>query len=109
MPKVIVVNKGSHDYSAALTRGELVFMTEDLIEPHSVGRMMRSFLPYINDTEDGDFIMQTGLTVMCMVAAGAMGYRHGKLDLLVFSRGKYLHRPVDYRDIIKRVEEEEDG
>ncbi len=91
-----------------MSRGDLVFMTEGLIEPHSVGRMMRSFAPHINSTKDGDFIMQTGLTVMCMVAAGAMAYRHGKLDLLIFSRDKYLYRPVDYRDIIKKVEGDRD-
>lgn len=103
MPKVIVVNKGSHDYSPAETRGELVFMSEGMIEPHSIGKMMREFAPFINATQAGDFTMQTGLTVACMVAAGAMTYRHhGKLDLLIFSRDKYLHRAIDYRNMIKK-------
>lgn len=94
MPKVFITNKGGHDYSPAEEFGELVFITEGLFDQFNIGGMYRYAVDALSNSSEDDYILPTGLPVMNMVVALVWARLHGKANLLLFSRGSYIHRVI---------------
>jgi hypothetical protein len=95
-PKVYVVAKGYHDWSAAETHGELVFLSTEPFGRTSVSNMMRTFEPVLEESEPEDFIIISGLSVMCSLACSLFVLKHRRLNLLLFDAAteKYIKRKV---------------
>lgn len=94
MPKVYIVNKGGHDYSAAERFGELQYITEGTLAKYDVGQMFRECNKALSDSDPDDYIMLTSLTTLCSVACAIFAYKHGRLNLLIFKDDDYVARRI---------------
>jgi len=94
MPKVFIVNKSSHDFSDAARFGDLVFLSEGSFDPYSVGKMYREFEVILKHSSPEDYILPTGLSVMQIIVAAIFANMHHKLNLLLFSNGRYIERRI---------------
>lgn len=96
MARVFIPNKGAgHDYSGAEEIGDLVYVTEGLINPFNTGALVRYWTQALEDSSPGDWIVMTSLNTICSIGAFLFGARHGQLNLLIFKRdGTYERRRI---------------
>lgn len=92
MSKVFIVNKSSHDFSAAKPYGEIVFLSEGPMNRYSTNNMHRQFKEAMKNSDAGDYIVPCSLNVMNSIACALFAYKHGRLNLLLFKNGEYLER-----------------
>ena len=109
--KVYVVSKGLHNWSAAQPYGELVFLSTAPIGRTGISNMVRMFAPKLKRSEPEDYIVVTGLTVMCCVACVLFALRHKRLNLLLFDAAtdRYVKRIVMLDDLSEVEQELEDA
>lgn len=105
--KVYIVAKGLHSWTAAEQYGELVFLSTSPIGRTGVSNMVRLFAPKLKGSDPEDYIIITGLTVMCSIACTLFALRHKRLNLLLFDAAgdKYVKR-VLMLDDLEQVEQE---
>lgn len=94
-PLVFVPNKSAHDFSSAGHYGELRFVTTGWIDRCGVNTICRMFAEAMADSEPGDYIVVSGLSILVSVAAATMAHMHGKVNFLIFRNGEYVERNVD--------------
>ena len=82
--KVLLINKSSHDYTGAQAFGDLIFMTDGSLRRFSTSKMFRMFEPFIKNSKPYDYILLSGMTVMCSVACAMFAQKHGRLNLLIY-------------------------
>jgi hypothetical protein len=92
MPKVYIVNKSNHDFSAAKKYGDLVFLSEGPMNRYSTNNMMRVFTERMKNSKPSDHIVPCSLNVMNSIACAIFARRHGTLNLLLFKEGSYIER-----------------
>lgn len=92
MSKVFIVNKSSHDFSAAEKYGTLVFMSEGPMNRYATNSMVRLFTDAFADSERSDYIVPCSLNVMNSIACAIFAHKHGCLNLLLFKDGSYIER-----------------
>lgn len=86
---VYIVNKSSHDFSKAEKFGNLIFMSEGSVPRYSASKMIRLFEPFLKKSKKTDYILLTSMTIMCSVACGMFGAKHGRLNLLLYKPGTH--------------------
>ena len=95
MPKVYVPNSGQgHDFTPARKFGDLVVVSEGMIDPYRTGMMVRLWDQALKDSSADDYIIVTGLASFCMIGAGMFADRHRRLNLLLFANGVYHPREI---------------
>ncbi len=94
MPKVYVVNRGSHDFSAAKRYGRLVYMTEGYQPKLATARALRRFEFCMQESEPEDWILLTGLSVLNCLACATFAVKHGRLNILLFDGRGYVQRTM---------------
>ena len=94
MPNVYVVNKSAHDFSEAKDYGNVVFLSEGIMNRYSVNNMHRLFTEVMKDSKEEDYIVPCSLQIMNLIAGAVFAVKHKKLNLLLFKEGKYLERNV---------------
>lgn len=94
MPKVFVVNRSAHDFSAAEKFGELVFLSEGPINRYAVNNIHRIFSEKMKNSSPDDYIVPCSLNVMNIIAGAIHARNHGNLNLLLFKEGVYLERNI---------------
>ena len=94
MAKVFIVNKSAHDFSAAEEFGEVIFLSEGVMNRYSVNNMHRLFTEVMKDSKADDYIVPCSLNVMNSVACALFAVKHKQLNLLLFKEGKYLERNI---------------
>lgn len=105
-PNVYVVNRASHDLSAAKKFGDLVFLSENRQDRFATNNMYREFLPLLECSQPNDYLLLTGLTVMNVVAASILAMLHQKLNVLIHNpkNNSYVARTIDLTNINQPVE-----
>lgn len=105
--KVYIVAKGLHSWAAAEQYGELVFLSTAPFNRTAVSNMVRQFAPALRSSDPEDYIVVTGLSVMCSLACVLFAMRHKRLNLLLFDAAteKYVKRTV-MLDNLEQVEQE---
>ena len=102
MSVVWVPNKGSgHDLSPAVKFGELRYLSEGPISKYAVGKMFRQFAMQLRESRAEDFILQTGLTMMNVIAVACFVEMHHRVNLLVFKNDYYLKRTIVLSDLMR--------
>lgn len=96
MPKVFVVNRGAHDYSAAQKYGDLVFCTTGLLHPYSTSQMVREVEAAMASSSPDDYVLLTSLPTLGAVASALFTFKHGCLNLLLFKDGAYVERRIKF-------------
>lgn len=94
--KVYVIAKGFHNWEPAEAYGELVFLSTAPFGRTSVSNMVRTFSPVLEESGPEDFIIISGLSVMCSIACSLFVLKHRRLNLLLFDAAteKYVKRTV---------------
>ena len=94
--KVYVVARGLHDWSKASEYGEIVFLSTSPLGRTAVSNMVRAFAPLLKKSSKEDYLVITGLSVMCSIACVLFALKHKRLNLLLFDAGgeKYIKRVV---------------
>ena len=87
---VYIVNKSAHDFSPAKEFGTLVFLSEGRMPRYQANNMYRQFYPVLAKSSPQDYILPCGLSVMNMLATSIFAHLHGRLNLLLFRKGKYF-------------------
>jgi len=96
-PTVYIINRSSHDYSAAMRFGKLEYLSEGTINKFNVNDMDRQFRERLSNSTPNDYLLLTSLTIMSTIAAIVFVEKHGKLNLLLFRSGDYIERRLQYR------------
>jgi len=92
MPKVFIVNKSTHNFSAAEEFGEIVFLSEGSMNRYATNNIFRQFTEVLEDSSSEDFIVPCALNVMNSIACAIFARKHGTLNLLLFNKGVYIER-----------------
>ena len=92
MSKVYIVNKSTHDFSAAYDYGKVIFLSEGPMNRYSTNNMMRVFADRMKESKKDDYIVPCSLNVMNSIACAIFAHRHGTLNLLLFKAGNYIER-----------------
>jgi len=87
--KVFVVSKSAHDFSAAEDFGDLVFLSEGPMDRYAANNMHRQFEAEMRNSGPEDYVLLCGLSVMNVVATTIFVHLHGRLNLLLFKKGRY--------------------
>jgi len=93
MPKVLIVNKGLHDYTSAKEFGSLVSLTEGTHSRVNVTQMVRSMGATIEASSPEDWLLISGTTVINCVACTLFALRHGRLNLLIHTARENMYVP----------------
>jgi len=89
---VYIVNKSSHDFSAANEFGEIVFLSEGPMNRYATNSMIRQFTDVMKESGEHDYIVPCSLNVMNSIACAIFARKHGKLNLLLYKNGGYIER-----------------
>ncbi len=89
---VYIVNRSSHDFSAAEKFGEVVFLSEGPMNRYSTNNMHRVFLEILKESSKEDYIVPCALNVMNSIACAIFSHLHGGLNLLLYKNGDYIER-----------------
>lgn len=92
MSKVYVVSKSAHDFSDAERYGVLVPLSAGPMNRYNVNNMHRQFEDIMAESNEDDYILICGLSIMSSIACSIMAAKYGKLNLLIFRKGKYIER-----------------
>lgn len=92
--KVYIVNKSSHNFSAAEQYGEKVFLSEGPMNRYSINNMHRQFTERLVDSTPNDYLVPCSLNVMNSIASAILAHKHGRLNLLLFKQGSYVERNI---------------
>ena len=95
-PKVFIVNRGCHNYSAAEAFGELVFMTDGVINRYAASEIYRYFQQYLADSQADDYLLISGMSTMLCIASSILSAKHQCLNMLIYKNGKYLKRNITH-------------
>lgn len=94
MSKVLVLNKGAHDFSRATKYGEIVYCSEGALDKWNTSQMVRELLPHIKNSSPDDYILLTSLSTLCSIACAMFTQKHGRLNLLIYKDDGYVTRRV---------------
>lgn len=98
VPRVFVVNRSSHDYSAAKDYGRLTYLSDGLVNRYKTNNIHRKFKKILENVSPDDYLLVTSLPELNIVATGIIVTKHGKINLLIFQpkTNDYTVRTVDF-------------
>ncbi len=103
MPKVFIVSASGHDFTPAEKHGELIPLSRGTINKFHITKMLRVFDEKLLNSTHEDFILQSGPTIMNVVACGRFIALHGCLNLLIWridedGTEKYAIRRLNFKE-----------
>lgn len=91
--KVFIVNRSTHDFSAAEKFGTLVFLSDGPMNRFATNTMFRIFEDGLRESSCNDYIVPCSLNVMNSIVCAIFAHRHGRLNLLLWKDdGTYIVR-----------------
>lgn len=94
-PLVFITNLGAHDYEPAKQYGELRFLTKGKINRYQTSTIYREFISVMEDSERGDFLLVSSLSILNSIAAAIIARKYGTVNFLLYSNGRYVLRTVN--------------
>ena len=102
MPKVYIINKSAHDYSSATQYGELVFITQGLIDSYNLNLTFRQALTTLQDyNPQEDYILLTGLSSTNLIVGWVLGHLKCDINVLLYKDGEYITRRLTFDNFNK--------
>lgn len=95
-PRVFVTNFAGHDYSKAEKYGEIVWITRGYISFHSLDRVKYRICEEVDKSNEEDWLLLSGIPVVCVLAALYWQWKHKKVKLLVHDK----KGDGEYRELI---------
>ena len=96
--RVFVPNKGPFDYSLVKDFGEPVFITDGPVDRFAVTNLMRSVEQAMEDSNPDDFVLISGLPLLNALVSSFFVSLHGRLNLLLYTKGRYVERTLEFED-----------
>src|SRR5262249_28570724 len=93
---VFVLNKDGHDFTPAGEFGSIVYITEGALDRFAVSNMYRAVDTAMHDSSEDDLIVVSSLSIVNAIASAYFATLHGRLNLLLFSKGKYIERNLSF-------------
>lgn len=99
MPKrrIFIPNKGCHDYSAAESYGDLTYISRGLLEKTELGLFSRLVDKALETSKPSDYVLPSSFSVASCLLASAFARKHGKVNYLIYLRGRYVERTISYK------------
>lgn len=98
MPKVFVVSNSAHDFSEAKKFGKLSYLSEGAMNRYHCNNMHRQFIEVLKSSNPDDYILPCGLSIMNSIACATFATLHGRLNLLLFRKGRYVERNIIFNN-----------
>jgi hypothetical protein len=95
-PRVFVTNFAGHDYTKAEKYGEIVWVTKGYVSFHSLDRVKYRVCEALKDSKPEDWLLLSGIPMICVVAACYWLWNHNKVKLLVHDK----RSDGEYRELI---------
>ena len=92
MPKVYIINKSAHNFSATKKYGKAVYLSEGLMDRYATNNIHRQFYAILKHSKPEDYLVLCSLNVMNSIACAIFTKMHGELNLLLYKQGKYIER-----------------
>ncbi len=92
--KVFIVSKSGHDFSSARRYGELITVSEGIVDKWEINHMHRMAAEAMRDSGKEDHILLSGLPSLQAICCAFFSAMHQRLNLLIFKDGKYLERTI---------------
>lgn len=106
-PTIYVVNKSGHDFTDAYRFGEkLIYLSEGFMERYHLNGMYRQFFPILLRSNPNDYILPSGLNNMNIMASGIFISIHGRVNLLLWQRDRYVEQKIVFSNEKKEEENE---
>lgn len=94
-PKVFVVNRGMHDYSAAEKFGDIVYLSDELQVKTSAPAILRQFTDIlVEESSPSDYLLATGLAFLNEIATAVFCLLHGRVNALIFNKASNNYNPL---------------
>jgi len=100
--RVYLVNDSGHDYSPAKRWGKLVRLTVGKVAPSDTNEALRNISHVLRDSHPDDWIIISGPSTYSSIACAVFAYMHGRLNILVFTRGMYVERKMVFESLVER-------
>lgn len=94
--KVFVTNFAGHDYTKAEKYGTITWITKGYVSFHSLDRVKFRICEALVDCREDDWLLLSGIPMICVVSALYWYHRHKKVKLLVHDK----KGNGDYRELI---------
>lgn len=94
--RVYVTNFAGHDYTQAEKWGELYWITKGYISFHSLDRVKYRVCESVQSSEPEDWLLLSGIPMICVVATSYWMWKHNKCKMLVHDK----KRNGEYRELI---------
>lgn len=91
---VYIINRSGHDFSPAQHFGNLIFLTDGLLDSYDSNKHFREIWDILKDAQPFDYLLITGLASCNAIAGWIMGRLNFPLKLLIWKDGKYLERTI---------------
>lgn len=99
MPKVYVPNRSFHDFKDAARFGELVFLTEGMVNRMNVNKITRQCMVAMKGATAGDFIVVSSLSIITAIASSLMAFAFGRINFLIWEDDHYIERNIVLGDL----------
>lgn len=97
--KVYVPNRSFHDFTDAARFGELVFLTDGLVNRLNVNQLTRRCMDAMADAKEDDFVLVSSLSIINAVASSIMAFAFGKVNFLIWEDDHYVERNIVLGDL----------
>ncbi len=94
--KVYITNFAGHDYSKAEKFGKLTAITTGYVSFHSLDRVKYQVCEAVDKADPEDFLLLSGIPVLCVIAALYWNWKHKKCKLLIHDK----KADGEYRELI---------
>ena len=100
MPNIFVANRSYHDYSDAERFGTLKYLSDGSLKTFSISQMYRTIEVNLCTSTPEDIILISGLSVFNSLLSAYFAHLHGRLNLLVYKKGRNGPGHYVYKEII---------
>jgi|GraSoiStandDraft_4_1057263.scaffolds.fasta_scaffold120446_2 hypothetical protein len=94
--RVFVTNFAGHDYTKAERYGEIVYITKGYVSFFSLDRIKYRVCEALQGSTEDDWLLLSGIPMICVVAACYWLWKHDKVKLLVHDK----RSDGNYRELI---------
>lgn len=91
---VFVPNRSNHNFKPAEKFGNLIFLTEGILDPADINNFARIASDAFHNSSPEDYILLSGLTSLCMVMSAVFAAKHNQVNVLVWRNGHYIERTI---------------
>lgn len=95
-PRVYVTNFAGHDYTKAERYGEIAYVTKGYVSFHSLDRIKYRICEALQGSDSEDWLLLSGIPMICVVAACYWLWKHKKVKLLIHDK----RSDGDYRELV---------